>query len=136
MSGGRIAGIIVGSIALILGLTLGVWALTVAFSPAQGAGDAYRQKNSAANWTAAQARFEDEYADIVATDRKITLSVPDEDSDRTAKDTYKGLQSYCISVVADYNADARKYLASDFRSADLPAQIDNSNPETDCEPAQ
>ena len=36
-------------------------------------------------------------------------------------------------MVADYNAKARNYLAAEFRAADLPAQIDSLNPNTDCQ---
>lgn len=123
---------IVVALALIAGAI--IWGINVATSPARGAGDAYASKNSAANWTAAQARFEDEYADIVATDRKITLTAADAKDNSTRGDTYRGLVSYCLSAVGEYNADARKYLARDFRAADLPAQIETSDPSTDCDP--
>ncbi|AWY05716.1 hypothetical protein SEA_GRETCHEN_28 [Microbacterium phage Gretchen] len=126
-------------------LTLGVltvlalpaigWGVGVAVSGPKGQGDAYAQKNSAQNWTAAQARFEELYADIVATDRKITVAAEQkaaDPGDKTAADTYLGTVNYCISAVGEYNAEARKYLAADFRAADLPAQIDNYDPSTDC----
>jgi hypothetical protein len=126
--------LVVIAIALLIGAV--VWGIRVITSPVTGAGDAYATKNSAANWTAAQARFEDEYADIVATDRKITATAGDADDKSTRGDTYRGLRSYCLSAVGEYNADARKYLARDFRAADLPPQIDNTDPTTDCEPTR
>ncbi|AWY04865.1 hypothetical protein PBI_FLOOF_28 [Microbacterium phage Floof] len=128
-----------------IGLTVGVlallalpaisWGVGVATSGPKGLGDAYAEKNSSQNWTAAQARFEDLYADIIATDRKITVAAEQkaaDPGDKTAADTYLGTVNYCIGVVGEYNAEARKYLAADFRAADLPAEIDNYDPATDC----
>lgn len=125
------AAVIVGFV-----LTIGavVWGINAATSAPRGRADAYASKNSASNWTAAQARFEDEYADIIATDRKITATVSDAKTKGTRGDTYRGLVSYCLSAIGEYNADARKYLARDFRAADLPTQIDSSDPSTDCDP--
>lgn len=111
------------------------WGLSVMLSAPKGAGDALVKKNSAANWTAAQARFEDLYAGIEAADRKIDLAATNlaaNPNDKTAQQTYAGIVSGCIDLVGDYNADARKYLAADFKAADLPDQIDNLNRSTDC----
>lgn len=101
-----------------------------------GQGEAIIEKNSAENWTKAQGRFEDMYAEIVATDQKITVAKERMDTDpddRTAKDTYYGTKTICLSFVADYNAEARKFLSADFRSADLPDQISDRQPSTDCQ---
>lgn len=122
------------AVALVVAIGGALWFLNVATSAPRGQGDALATKNSAANWTAAQARFEDEYADVIATDRKITATAGDAKDKGTRGDTYRGLVSYCLSAVGEYNADARKYLARDFRAADLPQQIDTSDPSTDCEP--
>lgn len=103
------------------------WLTGVVAAPWHGKGEAAKDKYSAENWTAAQARFEDLYAEIDITVPKITLAKQAADADpadKTAAQTLQGLQSYCLSVVGDYNADARKYLAEDFRSADLPEHID------------
>lgn len=125
-------GVIAGTIALVVG----TYVVAVAVSGPKGVGDAIIKKNSAENWTAAQARFEDLYAGIEAADAKIALAaanveaaVPDA---KTAQQTYTGLVSGCLDLVGDYNADARKFLAEDFRASDLPAQIDGLNPTTDC----
>jgi hypothetical protein len=111
------------------------WGIGVATSGVRGQGDGIVKNNSAQNWTAAQAKFEDLYADIVATDRKVTIAAqakaanPD---DRTAADTYLGTVNICVSLVGDYNAEARKFLAADWRAPDLPHQIDDLDPTTDC----
>lgn len=128
--------IIVLVIALI---SIAAWGFRVATAPVRGQGDAAITKYSAENWTAAQARFENEYQDVLATDQKIDLAAdaatadPD---DQTKADTLAGLRSYCLSAVADYNADARKYLSADFRAADLPDRIDTTDPATDCKENQ
>lgn len=112
-----------------------LWGISVAVSGPKGVGDAVIKKNSSENWTAAQAKFEDMYADIVASDRKIDVAaatLATDPEDKTFQQTYAGIQTYCLSVVGDYNAEARKYLAEEFRSADLPAEIDNYDPTTDC----
>jgi hypothetical protein len=124
-------------IVIIVTLVIGgaIWALNVATSGPRGQGDALIEQNSAENWTAAQARFEDLYADIEATDRKITVAgqaIAVNPNDKTAQQTYAGTVNYCLSVVGDYNAEARKYLAADFRASDLPTQIDNNSSATDC----
>lgn len=115
---------------------VGAWGFRVLTSEVKGEGDAIIQRNSAENWTAAQARFEENYAEIVATDLKIIdakARMEASPDDEYAEATYYGTQSYCRSVVADYNADANKFLAGDFRSADLPEYIGSDNPLTDCE---
>jgi len=112
-----------------------IWGINVAASGPKGVGDGIIQKNSAENWIAAQAKFEAQYADIVATDTKIELAKANLDtdpSDKTLQTQYTGLVSYCLSVAAEYNADARSYLSEEFRAADLPSQIDSTNPSTNC----
>jgi hypothetical protein len=120
---------------VIAALSAAGWGLSVALSAPKGQGEAYAQKNSAANWTAAQARFEDLYQEVLATDRKITVAADAlalDPTDKTAQANHSGTVNYCIGVVGDYNAEARKYLAGDFKAADLPTEISNTNTETDC----
>jgi len=130
--------IIAVALAVLLGaIALGwaIWAMNVATSGIRGQGNAVIQKNSAQNWTKAQGEFESIYAEIVATDQKITVArqrLADDPDDRTAKDIAYGTENVCLSLVADYNAKARTYLAADFRAVDLPDQISNLDPTTDC----
>jgi len=128
-------GWVIAIVLIVLLLGAAIWGITVAVSGPKGVGDAVIKKNSAENWTAAQARFEDLYADIQASDRKIEVArnaVATSPDDKTAQQTLQGVQSACISFVGEYNAEARKFLSQDFRSADLPAQIDNHDSTTDC----
>lgn len=122
-------------VAVALAVAAAIWGVTVATSGVRGQGDAIVQKNSAANWVAAQARFEQDYQDILATDQKIVAAhtaLQADPTDRTLQTNYSGLTSYCLSKAAGYNADARSYLSQDFRAADLPAQIDPNLSATDC----
>ena len=120
---------------IILALAAGIWGLTVALSGPKGQGDAIIEKNSAENWTAAQAKFEEMYAEIVASDKRVQIAydaLQADTADKTLQTNYTGAQQYCIDVVADYNAEARKFLSEDFRSADLPPQISDFDLTTDC----
>lgn len=126
--------IVVGVVLAVL-LGWGIWALRVATSGVAGQGNAVVQKNSAANWTRAQADFVVLYASIEAQDRKINNAwerLEADPDDRFAETNYYGARDVCESTVADYNAKALSFLAKDFRGADLPEQIDDTNPLTDC----
>jgi hypothetical protein len=126
----------IAGLLVIIAIPIVVWIVNVASSGVVGQGNAIIQKNSAENWTKAQGEFESIYAEIEATDRKITAAKTALDldpEDLTAKQTYTGTQNVCLSMVADYNAKARNYLAAEFRAVDLPAQIDAMNPNTDCQ---
>jgi hypothetical protein len=103
----------------------------------RGETGAIERRESAENRVAAQERFEDLYAEIVATDRKLAPAEEalEADPDSQVRRTeFTGLTNYCLDVVGDYNAEARKYTAADFRAADLPAEIDGTDPATDCRP--
>lgn len=113
----------------------GAWAISVAVSGPKGQGDAIKTKNSAENWTAAQARFERQYQTVITSDEKITVAeaaVAAKPDDYVAQTTLQGLKSACISARGDYNAESRKFLSADFKAVDLPAEIDSTNPRTDC----
>lgn len=99
-----------------------------------GQGDAIIQRNSAENWVKAQADFEDLYADIESQDRSITLlaETVEKDPSEFNQRNYDGARLICMETVGDYNAKARQFLSQDFRSADLPYEIDEMSPSTDC----
>lgn len=99
-----------------------------------GKGDAIIEKNSAENWLKAQAKFEDLYAAIEAQDSMIAVLDEAYDADPSPfnKANYDGARLTCLSLIGDYNSDARNYLSAEFRSADLPARIDTNMPSTNC----
>ena len=115
-------------------LAIAIWGFKVATSDIKGQGDAQRQKNAATNRIAAQERFESLHAEILAADQRIGIlaGAVKADPSYTNKTNLTGAQTYCLSVVADYNAEARKFTAAQFRAADLPASIDILDPATDC----
>jgi hypothetical protein len=126
---------ILGTLLVIAVISVGVWGFRVATSDTKGRGDATVIKNSARNRINAQETFEKLFADIKATDRKIEVAdsaAKAAPQDPTLRQNASGIRQYCLSVVSDYNARARSYSAEDFRSADLPYQIDNLDSTTDC----
>lgn len=122
---------------LILGALVGVttWGFGVLTSDVKGRGDATRQKNSATNRIGAQERFEDLFAEIESADKRLDQAAADlatTPGDPTLRTNYTGLRNHCLDVVGDYNAEARKYTAAQFRAIDLPLEIDDTDPATDC----
>ncbi len=133
--------VMVGVIIFVLFIGLisaGVWAFRVATAPVKGQGDAFVQKESATNRIGAQARFEDLYADIQATDAKLApakQALKRNPNSQIKQTEFTGLQNYCLDVVADYQAESRKYLSADFKAFDLPVgEVLLSDPSTDCKP--
>lgn len=124
--------LILGVIALI---GVSVWGFKVTTSDTKGAGDATRSKNSGTNRIAAQERFEDLYAGIKAADQRLDVLATAKKaapSDVVAATNYTGAVNYCIDLRAQYDAEARKYTAEQFRAADLPPEIDQLDPAFDC----
>jgi hypothetical protein len=116
-------------VATVVGIALlswGIWAISVAVSGPKGQGDAIKIKNSASNLIEQQAKFEELYQGIQSADKKTELAAerlavkPD---DLTLQQQHAGVQSGCISLVAEYDALSRKFLAEDFKAIDLPATV-------------
>jgi len=106
-----------------------LWGLGVLGAPVKGAGDAYKQKESASNRIVQQAQFEDLKAEYDSTLVKIkpAKQALERDPDSQIKNTeLTGLVNYCIEVAGEYNAESRKYLAADFKAIDLPATLDRN----------
>ena len=123
-----------GAIVLIFAIGIGWWAFRVTTAEVRGQGNAVIQRENSTNRIAAQERFESLWAEAIAADKKIdvlTDAVADDPS-YVNKTNLIGARNYCLSVVADYDAEARKYTAENFRAIDLPAQIDDRDPKTDC----
>lgn len=126
------------AIAVVIGVILLTWAafaVSVALSGPKGVGDAIKTKNSASNWTAAQKEFEKRYEEVKTLDRQIAVHTKALESDPKnviLQTNVTGVTSGCMGAVADYNADSRSYLMEEFKSVDLPYQINDSLPATDC----
>ena len=128
-------GWIIAIIALVLLVVGAIWAINVLTSGVKGQGDAIAQNNSAENWVAKQAFFEETYAEIEATDRKLDIyaaTLAADPTNLTHQQTLAGTKSYCEGLIGEYNAEARKFNSKDWRSPDLPSEIDTYNTATDC----
>lgn len=111
------------------------WAIKVAMSPIKGTGDVIIKNQDANNRIQSQKRFEELYHGIVAADKNLDVlaaTVKAHPNDRIAQQNYDGNIMACNGLVSDYNAEARKMTSKDWITADLPYQIDGSNPSTDC----
>jgi hypothetical protein len=141
-------------VAVLLIAPVAIWGVRVATSDTRGAGNVEIERNSAENRIRAQAFFEQSYEDVKKFEVQIgdaqkayddfiaTTPKPTADDVVAAQlygqrlsglqTTLTGLQQQCQNTVADYNAEARKTLAAEWRSDELPYQIDASSPATDC----
>ena len=129
MSTAKAIGLFFLGFVLIAGLSIGIWAFKVATSDVKGHGDSVIQKNSATNRTGSQQQFEKLYQEAQVADQRVDVMAqalkasPDSE---VAKTNYVGAQSYCLSVVGDYNALARTWTAQDFKAVDLPPSLDST----------
>lgn len=135
-----------GAIALIVVTVVLLFVFGVVTAPWKGKGDAYQQKNTSANWVAAQRAFHQQYNDIQAYKAKIAAAKRDLDDfehahpnlgngtpydplaqqDQNLRTTLTGLGQQCQNTVTGYNTDAQSYLTQDFRDAGLPDRLDPS----------
>ena len=127
--------VVVVIVALGLVLGAGIWALKVATSDVKGRGDAEVIKNDARNRIRAQEGFEKLFTDIQAADRNLTTTadaLKRKPGDVKLETELLGQKHYCAGLVADYDAKARSFSQQDFRSAELPAKISETDGTTDC----
>lgn len=131
---GWVVVVVVCALALVLGA--GVWALKVGTSDVKGRGDAEVIKNDARNRINAQENFEKLFADVKAADQRIDVTAAalrlKPAGDAKLETELIGQQHYCLGLVSEYNAKARSFSQQDFRAADLPHEIDQAAPTTDC----
>lgn len=141
-------------LAVVIIAPVSIWGIRVATSDTRGAGNTEIERNSAENRIRAQAYFEQSFEDIKKFDLQIgdaqkayddfVTNNPKPSADdlvaaqiygqqlNSRQVTLTGLQQQCQNTVANYDAEARKTLAAEWRSNELPYQIDDSSPETDC----
>lgn len=150
----RVKIIIAVLLAVVIIAPVSIWGIRVATSDTRGAGNTEIERNSAENRIRAQAYFEQSFEDIKKFDLQIgdaqkayddfVTNNPKPSADdlvaaqiygqqlNSRQVTLTGLQQQCQNTVANYDAEARKTLAAEWRSNELPYQIDDSSPETDC----
>jgi hypothetical protein len=123
------------AVILVGALSIALWAFGVFSSDIKGQGDAQKIKNAGPNRVKAQELFETRYQDILAADRTVVISslaIAQDPTNPQLKTQLIGQEQYCVALVGKYNADTRKFSMEDFRSTDLPFQIDNNDTATDC----
>jgi len=111
------------------------WGIKVALSPVKGTGDVIIKNQDADNRIQSQKKFEELYAGIIAIDKNLDIlaaTAKAHPNDRFAQANYEGNVMGCHNQVAAYNAEARKITSKDWMSKDLPQQIDETDPRTDC----
>lgn len=124
--------LIAGILAVIIAITLigwAGWAISVAVSGPKGQGDAVKINNSAENWTEKQQKFEKLYAAVQTNEELVDLHTDRaaaDPGDKTAAQMLAGVKSECIASVNAYNAESRKVLSKDWKSPDLPHEL-NTN---------
>jgi len=132
------AGVWIIGVVVFIGLIgIGIWGFRVSTADIKGQGDAHMKINSADNRLFAQGNFNDLYQEVLASDRKLDQAAQDVNThpgDQFYATNYTGLMNHCQDTVAMYNSAARKITEARFRDADLPYQIDGSNPVADCKP--
>lgn len=118
----------------ILVITGVLWATGVIFAGPKGAGDAYKTNQSGTNRIAKQEWFEQTYADIQNADKTVGLmsAAKLDDPSYVNKTNYTGAVAHCNQLVANYDAEARKYSSQDWRNNKLPSAIDQTDPKFDC----
>ena len=129
-----VVGVIVITVAAI---AIGNWLFNTGTSDIKGRGDAARIKNEGQNRVDQQAKFQQIYnaiqrLDLQIGDAKVAWDASPDDA--VLRTNYLGFVNQCRSATSEYDTLARTYTAQEFRDADLPEQIDQSDPQFDCKP--
>lgn len=119
-------------------ISWGVLAIRSATSETKGALDAQIQINDGKNQIQSQELFEAMYAKVQEYDRNLDAAAAKlalDPKDKFAQTEYFGLIQTCNAAVQQYNAEATKVSRGKWRSADLPYEIDQTDPRFDCKEA-
>lgn len=137
-AGWRTAAAIIAVVLFVGAISVGVWAFNVSTSDIRGRGNALQKVNSADNRLFAQGNFQDLYNEVISYDQRLDQAAADKTAhagkdDESFYDTnYTGLVNQCIDTRNQYNAAAKKITQAKFRDADLPYQLDPTDPKLDC----
>jgi len=108
---------------------IGLWAFRVATAPVRGQAGAFQQKESAVNRVQQQAKFEQIAADydgylVQIQNAQVALKSASPETRAQRETELVGLRQICVTAAQDFNAESRKYLARDWKSAGLPERLD------------
>lgn len=137
------AGLAIVAVVLFVGaLSIGIWAFQVSTADVKGRGDVVRKVNQADNRLFAQGNFQDLYNEVISYDQRLDQAAADKaahagkDDESFYDANYTGLVNQCIDTRNQYNAAAKKISQAKFRDADLPYQLDPTDPKLDCKETQ
>jgi hypothetical protein len=119
----------IGVALVVIGIIIGIFALTVGLSGIVGKGNAHIQKENSTNRIDQNSQFYDLKSDYDATVNKIEVfkqAAAANPTDRQTQIDLTGVESHCLTVVGDYAAQSGKYISKDFKDADLPESLDAS----------
>lgn len=135
----KIALIVVGSIAIIVALTMGGFGIRYLLAPVRGAVDAREQIQSAPNRIVQYNHFFDLCASIQGNEDAIVAQRAQLATAETVENRARinaniaGITAARARNIADYNADAAKsYTDGQFRDSNLPYQINKGGESTRC----
>lgn len=115
-------------------LTGGILLVRALVSEQKGGLDAEIQINKGTNQIQSQELFQDLHAKILEYDANLDVAAEAvaQDPSTFNKTNYTGLRMTCNSAVQQYNAETNKISRGKWLSADLPYQIDQTDPRYDC----
>lgn len=122
----RVVGYIAAAVAVAGVISAIVWAVKFGTSGVKGGGDVIQQNNSGTNRIAQQQHFQQLYGDIQGYQAQLPGARQDvkDGTDPNAKTNFRGLYNICVSAVTQYNTDSNMILSKDWKSTDLPKQLD------------
>lgn len=130
----RVALWIIGIVVFAGLLSGGVLLVKALISEQKGALDAEIQINKGTNQIQSQELFQDLYAKIQEYDSNLDVAAEAVAQDPTSfnKTNLQGLKMTCNAAVQQYNSEAGKISRGKWMSADLPYEIDQTDPRFDC----
>jgi len=126
---GNIVVWVFATLALIAVIAILLWAFGVFTAPLRGQAGAFKQKESAINRVQQQAKFEQIAADydgylVQIQNAQVALKSASAETRAQRETELIGLRQICVTAAQDFNAESRKYLARDWKSAGLPERLD------------
>ena len=130
----RVLGWSLTTIVVVILVMVALFALTVAWAPWKGQGEAIKTRESGTNRIRAQEEYVQTYNDLLAADRRVDVMwhARRDDPTQVNKTNYTGAVNFCIQLIADYDALGDKYTSADFRPEGYPARVDQLSKTTDC----
>lgn len=120
---------VIGLLLLFGAIAIALWAFGVFTAPIRGQAGAFKQQQSATNRVQQQAKFEQIAADydgylVQIQNAQVALKSASSETRAQRETELIGLRQICVTAAQDFNAESRKYLAREWKSAGLPERLD------------